>query len=158
MCAGNKHKGQEAVHVGLICIHKTEKHRVFSLLLESQPRLYLFKYCTSICKRQSGMRLNIVKENGEVENGFRLLMLEKIRVDYIWYPTVPSQSCISHMLILTRISKTWLTSFPLISMPFISSISSPSDNKPLLSAAPPRTIRLTTTLSISLRTVAPYKT
>lgn len=60
--------------------------------------------------------------------------------------------------IRTRISKTWLTSFPLISMPFISNISSPSDKRPLRSAAPPRTIRLITTLSISLRTVAPYRT
>lgn len=62
-----------------------------------------------------------------------------------------------HMDIITRISKTWLTSFPLISMPFISNISSPSDRSPLRSAAPPRTMRLITTLSISLRTVAPYR-
>lgn len=69
------------------------------------------------------------------------------------------KNCVSyvHVGILTRISKTWLTSFPLISMPFISNISSPSDKSPLRSAAPPRTIRLITTLSISLRTVAPYR-
>lgn len=41
LCAGNKHKGQEAVHVSLICIHKTEKHKVISLLLESQLPSYL---------------------------------------------------------------------------------------------------------------------
>lgn len=57
--------------------------------------------------------------------------------------------------ILTRMSKTWLTSFPLISIPLISNISSPSDRSPLRSAAPPRTMRLIMTLSISLRTVAP---
>lgn len=59
---------------------------------------------------------------------------------------------------LTRMSKTWLTSFPLISMPLISRISSPSFRSPLRSAAPPRTMRLITTLSISLRTVAPCRT
>lgn len=70
-----------------------------------------------------------------------------------------SKNCVNyvHVDILTRISKTWLTSFPLISMPFISNISSPSDKSPLRSAAPPRTIRLITTLSISFRTVAPYR-
>lgn len=57
--------------------------------------------------------------------------------------------------LLTRMSKTWLTSFPRISMPLISRISSPSDRSPLRSAAPPRTMRLITTLSISFRTVAP---
>lgn len=57
----------------------------------------------------------------------------------------------------TRMSKTWLTSFPRISMLFISRISSPSDSRPLRSAAPPRTMRLMITLSISLRTVAPCR-
>lgn len=56
---------------------------------------------------------------------------------------------------LTNKSKTSLTSFPRISMPLISRTSSPSCNSPLFSAAPPFTIRLMITESISLRTVAP---
>lgn len=55
-------------------------------------------------------------------------------------------------------SKSWtsLTCFPRIEIPLISRISSPSLRRPLRSAAPPFTTRLTTTLSMSLRTVAPW--
>ncbi len=52
-------------------------------------------------------------------------------------------------------SKTSLTSLPRMSTPLISRISSPSCRRPLCSAAPPFTMRLMTTLSISFLTVAP---
>lgn len=58
--------------------------------------------------------------------------------------------------VLTRMSKTSLTSLPRISTPLISRTSSPSCSRPLRSAAPPFTMRLMITLSMSFRTVAPW--
>lgn len=68
------------------------------------------------------------------------------------------QTAMKNKRALEITSKSWtsLTCFPRIEIPLISRISSPSLRRPLRSAAPPFTTRLTTTLSMSLRTVAPW--
>lgn len=69
----------------------------------------------------------------------------------------PKNTTDRNELILTIKSQTSFTDFPLMSIPLISRISSPSWSSPLRSAIPPFTIRPIRTASPSLRTVAPWK-
>lgn len=81
MCAGNKHKGQEAVHLRLMSIHKT-----IGPILEL---VYLNKAHTS----RSGRRPIDVKEEGNTEGGFKSLM--RGRRDNLRYGLLRPHSCLN---------------------------------------------------------------
>lgn len=92
----------------------------------------------------------------EIRNGTNSFSCHRIEILCAIIKT--KQTAMKNKRALEITSKSWtsLTCFPRIEIPLISRISSPSLRRPLRSAAPPFTTRLTTTLSMSLRTVAPW--